>query len=88
MFYAASPTTGTWQLTSEKDVVVYEEDIELTTGLQLIPYDLYFMEEQVNKYNRKHKVNLTSADDKKTYLPKGNYKLLWNNKQISNLKIE
>ena len=88
VFYAASPTTGTWQLTSEKDVVVYEEDIELTTGLQLIPYDLYFMEEQVNKYNRKHKVNLTSADDKKTYLPVGNYKLLWNDKQISTLKIE
>ena len=50
--------------------------------------DLYFMEEQVNKYNRKHKVNLTSADDKKTYLPVGNYKLLWNDKQISTLKIE
>ena len=88
VFYAASPTTGTWQLISEKDVVVYEEDIELTTGLQLIPYDLYFMEEQVNKYNRKHKVNLTSADDKNTYLPVGNYKLLWNDKQISTLKIE
>ena len=88
VFYAASPTTGTWQLTSEKDVVVYEEDIELTTGLQLIPYDLYFKEEQVNKFNRKHKVTLTSADDKKTYLPVGNYKLLWNDKQISTLKIE
>ena len=88
VFYAASPTTGTWQLISDKDVVVYEEDIELTTGLQLIPYDLYFMEEQVNKYNRKHKVNLTSADDKNTYLPVGNYKLLWNDKQISTLKIE
>ena len=88
MFYAANPTTGKWQLTSEKDVVVYEEDIELTTGLQSIPYDLYFMEDQVNKYSRKHKVNLTASDDEKTYLPKGSYKLLWNDKQISTLTIE
>ncbi|MEC8238800.1 MAG: glycosyl hydrolase [Bacteroidota bacterium] len=88
VFYAANPTKGKWQLTSEKDIVVYEEDIELTTGLQSIPYDLYFKEEQVNKYNRKHKANLTAADDEKTYLPIGNYKLLWNDKQISSLEIE
>lgn len=88
IFYAAKPTAGTWQLTSEEGVVIFEEDIELSAGLQPISYDLIFMEEQIKKYNRKHKDKLMAADDGKTYLTKGNYKLMWNDKQISTLIIQ
>ena len=88
IFYAAKSTTGTWQLRSEEGVVIFEDDIELSTGLQPIFYDLSFMEEQIKTYNRKHKDKLIAADDGQTYLTKGTYKLLWNDKQISTLVIE
>ena len=73
---------------SDRDDIVYEEDIELATGLQSIPYDLYLSQEQIKKYNRKHKTKLEAADDGKTYLPKGSYSLLWNDSKISMLTIE
>ena len=88
IFYAAKPVDGTWQLMSDQDVIVYEEDIELATGLQTIPYDLNLIQEQIKKYNRRHKTKLEAADDGKTYLPKGSYTLLWNDSKISTLTIE
>ena len=88
IFYAAKPVHGTWQLMSDQDVIVYEEDIELATGLQTIPYDLNLSQEQIKKYNRRHKAKLEAADDGKTYLPKGSYTLLWNDSKISTLTIE
>ena len=88
IFYASKPVHGTWQLMSDQDVIVYEEDIELATGLQSIPYDLNLSQEQIKKYNRKHKTKLEAADDGKTYLPKGSYTLLWNDSKISMLTIE
>jgi hypothetical protein len=88
IFYAAKPVRGTWRLKSDQDIIVYEEDIELTTGLQSICYDLYMSKEQVKRYNRKHKAKLEAADDGKTYLPKGTYTFLWDDNEISNLVIE
>ena len=57
-------------------------------GLQTIPYDLNLSQEQIKKYNRRHKTKLEAADDGKTYLPKGSYTLLWNDSKISTLTIE
>ena len=88
IFYAIKPVRGTWQLKSDQDLIVYEEDVELTKGLQSIHYDLSLNQEQVKKYNRKHKVKLEAADDGKVYLPKGNYTMLWNDSKISMLKIQ
>ena len=88
IFYATKPVRGTWQLKSDQDLIVYEEDVELTKGLQSIHYDLSLIQEQVKKYNRKHKAKLEAADDGKVYLPKGNYTMLWNDSKISMLKIQ
>ena len=88
IFYATNPVNGTWQLMSDRDVIVYEEDVELAIGLQLISYDLNLSQEQIKKYNRKHKTKLEAADDGKTYLPKGSYTMLWNDSKISMLTIE
>ena len=88
IFYATKPVRGTWQLKSDQDLIVYEEDVELTKGLQSIHYDLSLIPEQVKKYNRKHKAKLEAADDGKVYLPKGNYTMLWNDSKISMLKIQ
>ena len=87
-FYATKPARGIWQLKSDQNVIVYEEDVELVKGLQSIPYDLNLSQEQVKRYNRKHKAKLEAADDGKTYLPKGSYTMLWNDIKISMLTIE
>jgi hypothetical protein len=88
IFYAAKPVRGTWKLKSDQDVIVYEEDVELATGLQSIPYVLNLSQEQIKKYNRKHKEKLEAADDGKTYLPKGSYTMLWNDSKVNMLTIE
>ena len=87
-FYAQNPVSGTWQLKSDKNVIVYEEQVELAKGLQLISYDLNFIQEQVKRYNRKHKTKVEPADNGKTYLPLGIYTMFWNDNKISRLTIE
>ena len=86
--FAQNETDGVLTLTSEKGVVVYEEANQLSKGLQKIPYTLHMHPEVVKSYNRKHKTNLSPADDGNVYLPKGAYTVLWNDETQTTLKIE
>jgi hypothetical protein len=86
--FAQAQTDGVWTLSSEKGVVVYEQAIELSRGLQKIPYALHIQPEAVKSYNRKHKSNLTPADDGNVYLPQGTYTISWNDEPQTKLKIE
>ncbi len=87
-FFAEAQTDGVWTLNSEKEVVVYEEAVELSRGLQKISYALRIQPEAVKSYNRKHKTNLTPADDGNVYLPEGTYTISWNDEPQATLKIE
>jgi hypothetical protein len=87
-FFAKNPTVGTWHLISDKNVVLFEEEVELTKGLQQVSYDLIIQEKALKKYSRKHKTEVKPADDGRVYLPKGSYQLLWNDEPQTTLKIE
>ena len=87
-FFAQNHTDGVFTVTSEKGVVVHEEAIQLSKGLQKIPYGLVMQPDMVKSFNRKHKTGIEPADDGNTYLPKGTYTLLWNNEVKTKLTIE
>ena len=87
-FFAKNPTVGTWHLVSDKNVVLFEEEVELAKGLQQVSYDLVIQEKALKKYSRKHKTEVKPADDGRVYLPKGSYQLLWNDEPQTTLKIE
>jgi len=87
-FFAAQPVDGVWSLISEKGVLVYEEPIALSKGLQHITYTIMMNNDLVKQYNRKHKTDLKPAADGNTYLPKGTYTVLWNDDPKTTLTIE
>ena len=87
-FFSKTQSDGVWTLTSEKGVVVYEEAIQLSKGLQKIPYALHIQPEAVKSFNRKHKTKLSPKDDGNVYLPKGAYTILWNDEPQTSLIIE
>ncbi len=87
-FFANQPTDGVWSITTDKDVLIFEEAIQLSRGLQNVPYTLVMNSSAVKLFNRKHKAELKTADDGNTYLPKGTYKIFWNDELKTTLTIE
>jgi len=87
-FFADKPVDGVWSLVSDKNVIVYEEVVQLAKGLQKMAYPLVMKNDAVKQYNRKHKASLKPAPDGNTYLPKGTYSLLWNKEEKTSLIIE
>lgn len=87
-FFAKAATDGIWSLVSEKNVMVYEEAVQLSKGLQEIAFPLIMDADAVIQYNRKHKTNLKPAYDGNTYLPKGSYTLFWNEVEKTSLVVE
>ena len=87
-FFSQKPSSGVWQLVSEKDIVLSEAAVSLSRGLQHIAYDLTVDPDAVNKFAKKHKITLDPSKDGKWYLPKGSYTLLWNDVPQTTLVIE
>ena len=87
-FFSQTQTDGVWTLTSEKGVVVYEEAVKLSKGIQKISYELFMQSDAIKSYNRKHKTELTPSADGRVYLPKGTYAILWNDELQTTLIIE
>ena len=87
-FFSQIKTDGVWTLTSEKGVVVYEEAVTLSKGIQKISYELFMQPDALKSYSRKHKTELIPSADGRVYLPKGKYTILWNDESKTTLKIE
>jgi hypothetical protein len=77
-FFAQEPSNGVWSLVSDKGVIVFEQAISLSKGLQQLPYNFTMDTAVIKQFNRKHKTDLKAADDGNLYLPKGKYTIFWN----------
>lgn len=78
IFFAQEPSNGVWSLVSDKGVIVFEQAISLSKGLQQLPYNFTMDAAVIKQFNRKHKTDLKAADDGNLYLPKGKYTFFWN----------
>ena len=62
-----------YKIKSYDDILVSETDIVSDKGINILSYDLAFTKIGKLNYLKKHKTELKTAGDGKTYLPKGSY---------------
>ena len=72
-FYSNRDEVYQAKIKSSDDILVSETDIVSDKGINILSYDLAFSKIGKLNYLKKHKTELKTADDGKTYLPKGSY---------------
>ena len=72
-FYSNRDEVYQAKIKSYDDILVSETDIVSDKGINILSYDLAFSKIGKLNYLKKHKTELKTADDGKTYLPKGSY---------------
>ena len=72
-FYSNRDEVYQAKIKSSDDILVSETDIVSDKGINILSYDLAFTKIGKLNYLKKHKTELKTAGDGKTYLPKGSY---------------
>ena len=83
VFYSGSSGPYTAYIRYQDDVVVSEVALDADKGLNVLSYDLAFSKAGKAKFLKKIKKELKTAQDGKTYLPKGKYMVELAGKGIS-----
>lgn len=73
VFYSKEATTVEAHVYSVDGIGLSTVQVNADKGLNVLSYDVAFSEKGKNAYLKKHKTELDTASDGKTYLPKGNY---------------
>ncbi len=76
VFYANSPGNFKANVVAENGVAVSSTTVNADKGLNVLSYDVAFDKNGLTNYRRKVKTELKEADNGKTYLPKGSYKVV------------
>lgn len=90
-FYAKQSGTVTARVLTTDGIVVSETTQPADAGINILSYDIAFTKEGKADYLKKNKTELRIADDGKTYLPAGTYKIeltLGGNTESINLNIK
>ena len=74
-FFSAQPGIYEVTVTTADNIEVSATEIEADRGLNLLSYDVAFSKKGKSDFLKKNKMKLTTAEDGKTYLPKGKYSI-------------
>ncbi len=91
VFYSGSPGPFTALIKYQDDIVVNQVTLDADKGLNVLSYDLAFSKQGKADFLKKIKMELKTARDGKTYLPKGNYTVELSGKRVAekvSFKIE
>jgi photosystem II stability/assembly factor-like uncharacterized protein len=76
VFYSKKQGNFTARITTPDGIEVSGSDMDADRGFNILSYDVAFSKKGKLAYLSKNKVELKTADDGKTYLPKGSYELV------------
>jgi len=79
-----SRTSGTYEVKvlTDTNIEVSNTSVTADTGFNILSYDVAFSDKGKLAYQKKFKKELTTADDGKTYLPKGTYRIIISKNKI------
>jgi len=75
-FYTRKKGPFTAKVMTQDGIEVSAFTLDADKGFNILSYDVAFSKQGKSEYLKKYKVELKTADDGKTYLPKGTYDLL------------
>ncbi|QBA65457.1 glycosyl hydrolase [Muriicola soli] len=75
-FYTKKKGAFSAKILTQDKIEVSTFDLEADKGFNILSYDVAFSKQGKSDYLKKYKVELKTADDGKTYLPKGTYELV------------
>ncbi|MBT8279959.1 MAG: glycosyl hydrolase, partial [Muriicola sp.] len=75
-FYTRKKGEFSAKISTQDGIEVSAFDLEADKGFNILSYDVAFSKQGKSEYLKKYKVELKTADDGKTYLPKGTYELM------------
>ncbi|MEZ2413799.1 glycosyl hydrolase [Muriicola sp. E247] len=75
-FYTRKKGPFSAKVMTQDGIEVSAFTLEADKGFNILSYDVAFSKQGKSEYLKKYKVELKTADDGKTYLPKGTYDLL------------
>jgi len=72
-FYTSKAAAFNAKIKTADDITVSETELTADKGLNILSYDVAFSKTGIKAFRSKNKMELTAAQNGKTYLPKGTY---------------
>jgi hypothetical protein len=86
-FYSNADGIVNVSITNEAGMLVHTQKVEAKKGLNSFAYDYLLSKEVAEKWNKKDKnIKLTPAENQKTYLPVGKYKMTVSKDKVTETK--